>query len=316
MKSTFPIKDRVVSFTLSATADSLPLSVLTVSPQEGVTPIGIVQLVHGMCEYTERYIPFMEYLSNQGFICVIHDHRGHGKTVHQSEDLGYFYTGGYEAMIDDILVVTKWAKEQYKDLPCFLFGHSMGSMAVRAYTKRYDEYIDGLIVCGSPSYNPAGKIGQLLARLIIKLQGDRKRSAFLQKITFGKFNAKFEDATSPHSWVCSDPEVVEAYDADPLCNFVFTNNGFYNLYSLMLYTYDPKHWAMAKPDMPVGFFAGEDDPCIGNTKKFLSAVDFMRRVGYRDVTYRLYPHLRHEILHEKGKEQVYEDMCSLLKSWI
>lgn len=306
----------VSRLTLPATADNLPLSVLCSFPAEGVAPVAVLQLVHGMCEYKERYLPFMHYLSDKGFVCVIHDHRGHGETLHGTADLGYFYTGGYRAMVDDILVVTRYIKEQYPHLPCFLFGHSMGSLAVRSYTKLYDEQIDGLIVCGSPSYNPAGGFGKCLARMIMRCKGDRHRSRFLQWITFGSFNSKFPDAVSPHSWVCSDPEVVRNYDADPKCNFVFTTNGFYNLYSLMLNAYDKRGWAMHRPELPIGFFAGEDDPCIGSVRKFLSAVNRMREVGYKQVAHRLYPHLRHEILHEKGKEHVYEDMYNLLQSWI
>ena len=67
---------------------------------------GVVQMVHGMCEHKERYYDFLEYLANQGYLCVIHDHRGHGGSVESDADLGYFYDGGYEALVEDIHQLT------------------------------------------------------------------------------------------------------------------------------------------------------------------------------------------------------------------
>lgn len=82
----------VIHKTIKSRADGLELSVLEVVP-EG-TLRGIVQLVHGMSENKERYQPFMEYLAAQGFLTVIHDHRGHGASVRHKRDLGYMYGGG------------------------------------------------------------------------------------------------------------------------------------------------------------------------------------------------------------------------------
>lgn len=74
---------------LTSKQDGLKLHVLLMEP-EG-EPKGIVQIVHGMAEHKERYEPFMEMLCKHGYISVIHDHRGHGKSIRKEEDLGYFY---------------------------------------------------------------------------------------------------------------------------------------------------------------------------------------------------------------------------------
>ena len=112
---------------------------------------GILQLVHGMSEYKERYLPFMEYMAKKGYVCVIHDHRGHGKSVRALDDLGYMYGGGADAILKDIEVVNREMHQQLPDLPLILFGHSMGSLAVRAFARDHDDCMDMLIVCGSPS---------------------------------------------------------------------------------------------------------------------------------------------------------------------
>lgn len=298
--------------TLSSPADGLGLSVSCLTPREGIRPKGIIQLVHGMCEHKERYFPFMEYMADKGYVCVIHDHRGHGASVSHPSELGYFHEGGYEAMIEDAKAVTDWAAERFPGLEINLFGHSMGSMVVRAYAKRYDNTLTRLIVCGSPSYDPASKIGMLLARHSMKRKGGRHRPQSIQRLSFNSFNRKFRKEGSPNAWVCSDKNVVAAYDKDPLCNFQFTSNGFYNLFSLMQYAYSAENWAMRNTGMPVLFISGADDPCLINEKKFAGTVKFMRDLGYKNVTSRLYPGMRHEILNETGKIKVWEDIVKFL----
>lgn len=299
--------------TIDATADSLKISVLIATPAQ--PPRAIVQLVHGMCEYKERYIPFMQFLAENGFAVVIHDHRGHGKSVKSVDDLGYFYEGGYSAAIDDAHAVTTLIKVRYPSLPLYLFGHSMGSMIVRSYAKRYDHELAGLIVCGCPSYNSGSSIGQRVAAHAAKLHGDHYRSAKIQQLAFGTYNRRFDNPQSPNAWVCSDTAVVARYDADPLCNFIFTANGFYNLFGVMQDAYSRDGWQMAHPQMPVWFISGADDPCLISPRKFAAAIENMRKVGYTNVTARLYPNMRHEILNETDKQTVWNDILTQLNAW-
>lgn len=299
---------------LSSASDGLPISVLCSTPGHNgeQKARGIVQLVHGMCEHKERYIPFMKFLSENGYICVIHDHRGHGSSVKDSQDLGYFYEGGYLAMIQDIRMVTEWVKSEYRGLSVILFGHSMGSMAVRSYTKRYDNSISGLIVCGSPSYNPGIVFGKILSRLYSAISGSRCRPKLIQAIAFGMFNRKFRKEGSSNAWICSDPEIVASYDSNPLCSFQFTANGFSNLFSLMQDAYGKKGWQLYNPHLPILFISGKEDPCLVSGKKFHQSVRFMEKCGYDDVTSHLYPEMRHEILNEKGKKEVWEDILEFI----
>jgi alpha-beta hydrolase superfamily lysophospholipase len=292
---------------LVSTTDGLEIGVLSLAP-DSLKPKGIVQLVHGMCEHKERYMPFMEYLAANGYACVIHDHRGHGESVKSSEDLGYFYEGGARAMVYDIKMVTSWAKETFPGLPLILFGHSMGSMAVRSYVKRFDTELSGLVVCGSPSYNPGLVFGKFLASLNSKVFGKRHRPKLIQNMAFGAFNHNFRHEPSHNSWICSDPEIVKSYDNDPLCTFQFTSDGFLNLFRLMQDAYSLKGWKCTSPDLPVLFISGDKDPCMADLDRFDDAVGKMRKAGYRHVSSILYPGMRHEILNETGKERVWADV--------
>lgn len=303
----------VQSFSLDASADGLKLAGLVSVPDaKDTAPHGIVQLVHGMCEHKERYLPLMQFFSDHGLICVIHDNRGHGASVKRPEDLGYLYEGGWEAMVEDVRVVNDWIHAQYPGLKVILYGHSMGSMVVRSFAKRYDDRIDALLVSGCPVDNPAKGAGKSLAWLFGKQKGWHHRPALLQKMSFGAYNKPFAHEGWAAAWVCSDPETLKAYHADPLCQFVFTANGFYHLMGLMQDCYSHKGWAVRNPSMHIHFMSGEQDPCRGTDTQFRKAVRLLPEVGYHNVTAQVYPQMRHEIHNETGRERVWDDLLNFI----
>lgn len=288
-------------------ADGLNISAMAMLPDE--QPFrAVVQLVHGMSEHKERYLPFMEYLADHGFVSVIHDHRGHGKSVRNQQDLGYMYEGGAKAMLKDMETMNRSVREHYPELPLILMGHSMGSLAVRAFAAEHDDKMDMLIVCGSPSKNPARSFGELTAKVEKAVRGGRHRSHLLETLSFSSYVAPFRKEHNKNAWICSDPEVYLEYDRSPLCGFTFTDDGYLALFELMKRAYDTGKWHCTNPDMPVLFIGGAEDPCIGGPAKYAKAVQAMRRAGYRDVKGKLYRGMRHEILNEKEKEKVYHDI--------
>lgn len=176
------------NITIISKQDGLQLDGLIVAAEE---PKAVLQLAHGMCEHKERYIPFMEYMAAQGFACVIHDHRGHGRSIKSDADLGYFYENGGEALVEDIYQVMEETKNRFPRLTYFLMGHSMGSLAVRCFIKKYDKDIDGLIVCGCPSANDMAGIGLSLVHFLQKIKGDHARSALADKLFSDGFEKPF-----------------------------------------------------------------------------------------------------------------------------
>lgn len=291
--------------TLVSDFDGLELGVSLRIPER---PRGILQLVHGMAEHRERYHDFMDYCAERGLIVAIHDHRGHGASVKSNDDYGYFGKGGIEALVQDVHQITMYLRGRFPGQKLALFGHSMGSLIVRCYTQEFDQDIDNLIVCGSPSKRVGAGMGILAAKFLQIFHSDHYRSKFINALAFGGYNKKFANPASPNSWIVSDPAVVAAYDADARDGFVFTLNGFETLFSLIKRAYRKQGWAMQNPDLPVFFIAGADDPCIISAKDFAKAVNFLRGRGYKNAKSKLYPGMRHEILNEIGKEEVWQDV--------
>ena len=300
------------TFTLPSAADGLPLSVCVVSP-DGGDPKALVQFAHGMAEHKERYLPFMRFLADHGYACLINDHRGHGASVRDPGDLGYFYAGGAGALVADLHQLTLWFRAKHPHLKLFLFGHSMGSLAVRVYRQKYDGDIDGLVVCGSPGANPASGAGLLLNKVMTAFKGERYVSKLFINMTTGSFNKGNPKSGSANAWLSTNQDNVRAYDADPLCGFPFTLNGYKALLTLMRDAYRPV--PAGHPDMPVHFLSGENDPCAPDRKGFDDAVARVKGDGYRRVTAKMYPGMRHELLNHAERQRVFDDLAALLDAW-
>ena len=291
-------------------ADGLDLEILEVIPEGKVK--GIVQIVHGMQEHKERYLHFMEFLAAHGYACIAHDHRGHGNSVKDVEDRGYFYDEKGEAIVEDINDVIEDLKKRYPDVPVYMLGHSMGSLVVRKYLKKHDDKISRLIITGPVWNNPASGPGLALVKILSRLQGGKKVSPFVEKISNGSFD-KGIPGTEKNRWLSANEENVKSFNDDPHSGFPFTLNGYQNLLQLVRDVYDPKGWQMKNPDIPVYFLGGEQDPVIGSPKEFDNTVQKLKDKGYTNVSKKLYPHMRHEILNETNRMEVYEDILKFLE---
>lgn len=296
-------------FTLESGYDGLTIAAGVCRP--ATKPWAVIQFVHGMCGCKERFEAVMDYFAERGIACIASDHRGHGESVKETDDLGYFYSGGYKALVSDVRAVARWGLENFPGVPYYLLGHSMGSLAARICVKQDDSFLSGLIVCGSPSWNPLSVIGRFLTGVACMAGFGRRRPAFLQNMTSDSYNRRFA-SEGPQAWTCSDPDVRRSFRENPRCNFRFTMNGANNLMKMMGQTYDLKGWKVSHPMMPVLFISGSDDPCMISEKKFHQAALAMHKVGYRNVHSSLHPGMRHEVLNEVDKIDVWNEILEFI----
>lgn len=299
------------TFLLRSGYDGVDISIMMVRPDS--KPVAVLQLAHGMRGCKERFLPFMEYMAAHGVVCVANDHRGHGGSVKKTEDRGYMYSGGNLALVEDMKMITDWAHAEFPGLPVFLLGHSMGSLAVRNYMKRYDADISGVIICGCPSDSPLVSPVLLISRLLCLFNDGRMKTGLFQEIVSWAYNRRFA-SEGRNAWICSDPAVRKDFAENPVCNFVFTANAMHSLLSMMKETYSRKGWRVVNADLPVYFISGADDPSMRGEAAFHASARYLADCGYHDVTSALYTGMRHEVLNEIGKEMVWEDVLSHINS--
>lgn len=302
---------RYQQFKLFSTKDNLQLDALACIPEKIE---GVIQIAHGMCEVKERYKLFMGYMANKGYLCVIHDHRGHGESVKSDEDLGYFYDGGYKALVEDIYTVMGVVKAKVKpDTPYVLIGHSMGALAARVFMKKYDNHINKLVLLGNPSKPFLTKLGICIAKVLGKLKGKKEHSKLLDWITVDSpYESKFREGIK-FAWMTSDLEEVRRFNAHPKCGLPFTISGYEELAKLTQSAYTKEGWELKNPDIPILIASGREDPCHLGPDNFGKGVRHLKKVGYHNIKARLYGKKRHELLNEKGKTRVYKDIYEFIK---
>lgn len=296
-------------FYVKSKFDRLQISVMEIIPDG--RPRAVVYVAHGLCGCKERFLQLLEYLSYAGYVCIASDHRGHGGSVLREEDRGYMYGGGAHAIVVDMDSVVDYIEEHFGNLKLIIVGHSMGSLAARAYVKKHGERLDGLVLCGSPSPNVLTPLAHLLLRGLCGIGLGHWRVSYIQKLVSNGYNKRFR-SEGPQAWTCSDPDVRRVFAEDPRCVFTISADCASALMDLFQETYSVYNWHPGNLKMPILFMSGEDDPCMISGERFARSVNCMRLIGYVDVRVHVYTGMRHEILNESNREVVWNDMLAYL----
>lgn len=278
----------------------------------------VVQLSHGMIEYVNRYERFGSYLAEQGIVLVGNDHLGHGESVNNQEEYGYFgVADGGRIVVKDLYELTKQMKKAFPGIPYFVLGHSMGSFMIRRYLMHYGESVDGAILMGTGRKSSAILVaGELLSGMMKKFKGDRYRSNLMNQLSFGLYNKKIKPVQTKNDWLSRDKKVVERYNKDPYCTFLFTLNGFDTIFTTLSYIQKKENMYRIPTELPIFMLAGTGDPVGDYGKGVKKIYSEYKKIGLKRVTIKLYQEYRHELLNEIGYEVVQRDLLNWLESQI
>lgn len=262
---------------------------LSVYTWEAPQPHGIVQIAHGIGEHALRYAPFAEQLQRAGFTVIAHDHRGHGQTGmaqwnNDRSRLGKLGPGGLRAAEAAICTVTDYARTTHPTLPVIMFGHSWGSLMVQRILNRDPDLYDAVVLSGSAHRTP-------------------------WHMESGDLNRAWKTPTANgFEWLSRDEKIQQAFIQDPLCFSANVLKLFGLADGLRLYGV-PQHVA---PQVPLLIVSGSADPL--STRNGLRVLaNAYRKCGVTDVSLRLYPGARHELLNETNRDVVMADLVSWLQ---
>lgn len=280
-------------------------------------PVGVLQIVHGMAEYIDRYDNFAKYMTEHGFNVIGHDHLGHGHSVSDERDYGFFAEeNGDKIIIEDMHSVTQYAKEKWEELPNFILGHSMGSFCLRQYLTKYSNDVFGAIIMGTgwiPS--AAALLGKTIATNTCKSKGSHTVNPLLIKLTLEPYNKPFAPARTNCDWLSRDEKQVDLYVNDKLCGFDFTAGAYKDFFTVLEKIAKNKQLIGMRKSLPILITSGSVDP-VGGKKACEKLNAQYKRCGIDDVTLKLWENDRHEILNELDKSDVYDYICTWLKSKI
>jgi len=278
-------------------------------------PIAVIQIAHGMAEHRKRYYDFARYLTTLNFSVYINDHRGHGDTARLNGGLLGFFAdeNGWQLLIEDMALLSDLIKEENKDIPLVLLGHSMGSILARGYVFNYSDKIVSAVFVGTngdSGFMP--KMGMKLAESAVKKDGPRKISPKFDKLMFGGFNKKIKNSRTDFDWLCTNEANVDGYINDPDCGFICTASMYRDIIGGLLYASNKKDIASIRKDLPILLVSGGRDPVGRNGKGIINCSKVYKRAGIEDLSVKIFEGLRHEILNETDKESVY----SHISDWI
>ncbi len=273
-------------------------------------PVCILQIVHGMAEYIDRYDEFASFLAGKGILVVGDDHLGHGKSVNPGEPYGYFCKeDAPTVLVRDEHRLKKMIQEQYPGVPYIILGHSMGSFITRNYLLRYGTGIDGAIICGTGMQpKPVLFVARMTAAIQKLFCGSKHVSNFINAVSFGSYNKRIPNPKTHMDWLSRNEENVAKYIEDPLCGFTFTVNGFATLFKLIDNLYDVEKLREMPKRLPVFFIAGAEDPVGDYGKSVEKVYRSFKELGMQNVQLKLYENDRHELLNEVDREDVYGDI--------
>lgn len=274
----------------------------------------IVQISHGMIEYVDRYEEFAEYLTARGILVVGNDHLGHGQSVMSEAEWGFFASGDASGkVVRDLHTLTLRMRREYPAVPYFLLGHSMGSFMARRYAMTYGSEITGAIFVGTGNQPKlVVRFGKMLVEFLSIFYGERYRSKLVEQVVFGAYNKRFKPARTKYDWLSRHQENVDKYSKDRACTFLFTLNGYKTLFSTLLFIEDSKNINKLPSKLPILLLSGEDDP-VGDYGKAVRKVYMIyKKLGIKDLSLKLYPQDRHEVMNEVDRKDVY----AYLYSWV
>lgn len=278
-------------------------------------PKGVIQIAHGVTEYIKRYEPFAKYFTEKGYVVVGNDHIGHGKSIAKGSEPMYFGPeGSWNFVVSDIKNCMDITKKEFPGIPYTLIGFSLGSFVVRTFLIDYpEEKLDRVILMGTGQMSDVPiKIAKMMANSEAKKAGEEHSTPNIHNLTFGTYNKVFKPNRTEYDWLCANNDALDEYIKDPDRGGDFSAGLFRELLNGMLYTAKVKNIKKMNKDIPVLLLSGAMDPVGDCGKGVEKTFSTLKKAGIKNVSMKLYPGDRHDILHEKDKMDVYKD----IEEWI
>ena len=278
---------------------------------EADAPRAVVKCIHGMEEYQDRYEEFASFLQDNGYTVVTADLRGHGRTAPLLSHIAD--RDGHRLLLEDEKAILDEISRRWPGLPVILFGHSMGTIVARALMQTESERFRKAVLSGYPNPNSAAGAGILLTKLLSAFKGAKGHSGLVDDMVLGPFSKAVPDAQSPLDWLSVNPENVKRYEADPLCGVPFTLGSYNALFNLIRMMDRPEDYRNVNEDLPILLISGAGDPCTGGEKGRADSLDRLKRAGFRNTEVVTWEGMRHEILNEEKREDVYRTILAFIE---
>ncbi len=258
------------------------------------SPVGVVQIFHGMSEHSGRYERYAKELNERGYVVYASDHRGHGYT--DGDTLGYSKGDMFSDTLKDCAEIAKRIKERYPSLKLLLFAHSYGSFLAQKFISLYPDIYDGVVMYGSSHKKDLEVYMGLAVSFLGKIfTGGKRQAKLIEKLSFGAYSSKFADRL----WLSVDLPFNRSYYSDKLCAFTCSNNFYFSFFKGLTSLYTKKYAKSLNKNLPVLIISGEND-AVGNMGRGVKKLyNYYKKMGMNNVSMHLIKNSRHVCLYEE-----------------
>ena len=277
-------------------------------------PCMILQITHGMTEHIGRYVDLAKELTTYGIVVAGFDLRGHGENpaIYDTAILG---KSGWEESMMDMHHFRMMLRKRYPGLPLYMMGFSLGSFLLREYLGRYQAPAGAILIGTGTQPAPLLSILMKIVEGEIKNAGFNRNTPLVQRLSFETYNSKFTPNTTHADWLCADQTQLNRYLNDRECRKVISAGLFYQLLASMKHTGNTDSYRNWNKSMPVLLISGMDDPVGDMGKGVKKVLGQMKKAGMSNVQMHLYPHARHDVLHEEIAGTA-RDVRELIFRWL
>ena len=270
---------------------------------ETESPKAVVKFIHGMEEYQDRYQPFAEYLQAAGYTVITADLRGHGPTAPHLSHIAD--RDGHLRLLEDEEAILEEIHARWPGVPVILFAHSMGTIIARVLLQTHSWEFEKVVLSGYPNPNKAAGAGIKLTEMLSTVKGPTGFSRTVDSMALGTFSKAIKNAKTPVDWLSVNEANVRRYIADPLCGARFTLGSYNALFQLVRMMNNPDRYEDVKADLPILLISGENDPCTGGERGREDSEEVLLQAGFREIEVVTLEGMRHEILNETKREEVF-----------
>jgi len=269
-------------------------------------PRAVVLIIHGMGSYAGRYDSFARMLCENGYAVYAYDLVGHGRSVSEGEIFGSFAEkDGDVTLVKDLETLTALVRRRFRQLPFFVFAHSLGSCIARAFASSHPNVFDGMLLSGAVkhfyfSFFKKRKLNKAIAK------AGRTPSREVEALVMGDLVAPF--LKEEGSWLTTDIAMLP--QDDPYCGRAMCADAYGDMLKLISYISSDECLEATPRAMPILFLAGERDPLGGEALRELC--DEMEEMEFSKVTLTVYPGEKHELLFSRAKDTVVRDVLAFL----
>lgn len=270
---------------------------------------GIIQLHHGLSEHADRYDHFASFLSNQGFVVIVSDFMGHGRSLIDFEQ-GYFGDeNGPENLIKDMHRLQLIVRRSYPDAPYFMLGVDLGSVLIRKYVSEYGDFVDGILLLGTMTTINKKWLKKVYLSFLRKIKGPMYHSQAYFRNFYSTYNKQLGKSQSLIDWLTSDEVEKNKYLNDPMTHFAYTVQGYRDILHTISEVNSYELIKKIPTYLSIYIGVGRNDPFYRGMDKL---IEKYKQIGVKDLTYQVFDHMRHFLLFEKEKKVVYQNIVDWL----